>query len=145
MSTAISGLNTTLYCGDSATALTKLCDIKDVPDLISEPNLLDATTLSDPMQVNIFGIIQSDTKSFTANYNKDDYKKVKEAGYDESSESNTVKYYALKMQDGSGFSWQGMHQVGLSGFGVDEVVEMTINCIFTKKPAFSETLTITGG
>lgn len=41
MSTAISGLNTTLYCGDSATALTKLCDIKDVPDLISEPNLLD--------------------------------------------------------------------------------------------------------
>ena len=82
MSTAISGLNTTLYCGDSATALTKLCDIKDVPDLISEPNLLDATTLSDPMQVNIFGIIQSDTKSFTANYNKTDYKKVKEAGYD---------------------------------------------------------------
>ena len=80
MSTAISGLNTTLYCGDSATALTKLCDIKDVPDLISEPNLLDATTLSDPMQVNIFGIIQSDTKSFTANYNKTDYKKVKEAG-----------------------------------------------------------------
>ena len=46
MSTAISGLNTTLYCGDSATALTKLCDIKDVPDLISEPNLLDATTLT---------------------------------------------------------------------------------------------------
>ena len=79
MSTAISGLNTTLYCGDSATALTKLCDIKDVPDLISEPNLLDATTLSDPMQVNIFGVIQSDTKSFTANYNKTDYKKVKEA------------------------------------------------------------------
>ena len=80
MSTAISGLNTTLYCGDSATALTKLCDIKDVPDLISEPNLLDATTLSDPMQVNIFGIIQSDT----------------------------------------------------------------INCIFTKKPEFSETLTVNG-
>ena len=47
MSTAISGLNTTLYCGDSATALTKLCDIKDVPDLISEPNLLDATTLGE--------------------------------------------------------------------------------------------------
>ena len=38
MSTAISGLNTTLYCGDSASALTKLCDIKDVPDLISDPS-----------------------------------------------------------------------------------------------------------
>lgn len=53
MSIAISGLNTTLYCGDSATALTKLCDIKDVPDLISDPNLLDATTLSDGMQKQI--------------------------------------------------------------------------------------------
>ena len=50
MSTAISGLNTTLYCGVIESALTKLCDIKDVPDMISDPNLLDATTLSDPMQ-----------------------------------------------------------------------------------------------
>ena len=82
---------------------------------------------------------------FMTKSEKDDYKKVKEAGYDETSESNTVKYYALKMQDGSGFTWQGMHQVGLSGFGVDEVVEMTINCIFTKKPEFSETLTVNGG
>ena len=145
MSTAISGLNTTLYCGETANALKQLCDIKDVPDLISDPNLLDATTLSDGMQKQIFGIIQADTKAFTANYNKDDYKKVKEAGYDETSESNVDKYYALKMQDGSGFTWQGMHQVGLSGFGVDEVVEMTINCIFTKKPEFSETLTVNGG
>ena len=53
--------------------------------------------------------------------------------------------FRSKMQDGSGFTWQGMHQVGLSGFGVDEVVEMTINCIFTKKPEFSETLTVNGG
>ena len=50
MSTAISGLNTTLYCGETASTLKKLCDIKDVPDLLSDPNLLDATTLSDSMQ-----------------------------------------------------------------------------------------------
>ena len=69
MSTAISGLNTTLYCGETASTLKKLCDIKDVPDLISDPNLLDATTLSDGMQKQIFGIVQADTKAFTANYN----------------------------------------------------------------------------
>lgn len=144
MSTAISGLNTTLYCGESASALAKLCDIKDVPDLISDPNLLDATTLSDGMQKQIPGIIQADIKAFTANYNKDDYKKVKGAGYDETSESNVDKYYALKMQDGSGFTWQGTHLVGLSGFGVDEVVEMTVNCIFHSTPKFSDQLTIAG-
>nr|DAJ77591.1 MAG TPA: hypothetical protein [Caudoviricetes sp.]DAL93055.1 MAG TPA: hypothetical protein [Caudoviricetes sp.]DAT71019.1 MAG TPA: hypothetical protein [Caudoviricetes sp.] len=38
-----------------------------------------------------------------------------------------------------------MHQVGLSGFGVDEVVEMTINCIFHSTPKFSESLTVNGG
>lgn len=76
MSTAISGLNTTLYCGATESALTKLCDIKDVPDMISDPNLLDATTLSDPMQKQIFGINQSDIKAFTANYNKEDYESV---------------------------------------------------------------------
>lgn len=145
MSVAISGYGTTLYCGDSGSNLTKLCDIKDVPDMISEPNLLDATTLSDPMVHNIFGIIQSDIKAFTANYNKEDFDSVSKAGYDESSESNVDKHYALKMNDGSGFTWTGMHQVGLSGFGVDEVAEMTINCIFTTKPKFSKTLTINGG
>lgn len=145
MATAISGLNTTLYCGTTETALTKMCDIKDVPDMISDPNLLDATTLSDPMQVQIFGIIQADTKSFTANYNKTDYESVKKTAYDETSDANADKFYALKLQDGSGFTWKGMHQVGLSGFGVDEVVEMTINCIFHSKPVFSKELTVNGG
>jgi hypothetical protein len=142
MSTAISGYSTTLYCGETEGTYTKLVDIKDVPDLISDPNLLDATTLSDPMQVQIFGILQADTKSFTANYNKADYESVSKLGYDESSDANTDKYYALKMQDGSGFTWTGMHQVGLSGFGVDEVAEMTINCVFHSKPKFSKSLTI---
>lgn len=145
MSTAISGMNTTLYCGATESALTKLCDIKDVPDMISDPNLLDATTLSDPMQKQIFGINQSDIKAFSANYNKEDYESVQKAGYDESAEENPDKYYAIKMQDGSGFTWQGMHQVGLSSFGVDEVVEMTINCIFHTKPKFVKALTINGG
>ena len=145
MSTAISGLNTTLYCGASESALTKLCDIKDVPDLISDPNLLDATTLSDSVQVQIPGIMQSDTKTFTANYNKVDFESVSKTAYDETKEENTDNYYALKMQDGSGFTWKGVHTVGLSGFGVDEVVEMPINCIFHTKPKFSKALTVNGG
>lgn len=141
---AISGLNATLYCGTTDNSLAKLCDIKDVPDLISDPNLLDATTLSDPMQVQIFGINQADIKTFTANYSKEDYESVSQLGYDDTSENNEDKYYALKLGDGSGFTWKGMHQVGLSGFGVDEVVEMPINIIMNTKPKFNKTLTISG-
>lgn len=142
---AISGLNTTLYCGETESAMTKLTDIKDVPDLISEPNLLDATTLSDQMQVQIFGINQADMKTFTANYSKEDFEKVSESGYDDTSDNNEDKYYALKLGDGSGFTWKGMHQAGLSGFGVDEVVEMPINIIMKTKPKFNKALTINGG
>lgn len=141
---AISGLNTTLYCGTTDSSLTKLCDIKDVPDLISDPNLLDATTLSDPMQVNIFGINQADIKTFTANYTAADYEIVSKSGYDDSSDENAIKYYALKMGDGSGFTWSGMHQVGVSGFGVDEVVEMPINIIMRTKPKFIKNLVVNG-
>ena len=64
MATGISSYGITLYEGTSGT-MTKLCDIKDFPDLISDPNLLDVTTLSDPMQKQIFGINQSDLKPFT--------------------------------------------------------------------------------
>lgn len=142
---AISGLNATLYCGETESAMTKLVDIKDVPDLISEPNLLDATTLTDPMQVQIFGINQADMKTFTANYSKEDFEKVSESGYDDTSDNNADKYYALKLGDGSGFTWKGMHQAGLSGFGVDEVVEMPINIIMKTKPKFNKALTINGG
>lgn len=52
MATGISSYGITLYEGTSGT-MTKLCDIKDFPDLVSDPNLLDVTTLSDPMQKQI--------------------------------------------------------------------------------------------
>ena len=117
---AISTLGVTLKMGESAEALEKVVDIKDFPDLIGDPNMLETTTLSDEAVTNIPGIRSSDMLTFTCNYTKADFTAVNE-------KANTAMYYALEFSDGSKFTWQGQHTCGVPGKGVDEVIEFTIN------------------
>ena len=117
---AISTYNIVLKMGESAEAATKLVDIKDYPDLIGDPNMLETTTLSDAQVTNIPGIRSSDMLTFTCNYTAADFQKIKE-------KENTLLHYVLEFSDGSKFTWQGQHTCGMPGKGVDEVVEFTIN------------------
>lgn len=117
---AISTYGVTLKWGESAEAATKVVDIKDFPDLIGDPNMLETTTLSDNQVTNIPGIRTSDLLTFTCNYTSADFASVK-------AQENTPLYYVLEFSDGSSFSWQGQHTCGVSGKGVDEVVEFTVN------------------
>ena len=117
---AINTYGITLKWGESAEALTKVVDIKDFPDMIGDPEMLETTTLSDAQVTNIPGIKSSDTLTFTCNYTKEDFTAVNEV-------AGTALYYALEFSDGSKFTWQGQHTCGLPGKGVNEVVEFTIN------------------
>ena len=117
---AISTLGVTLKMGTSAEALEKVVDIKDFPDLIGDPNMLETTTLSDAAVTNIPGIRSSDMLTFTCNYTKADFTAVNE-------QANTPLHYALEFSDGSKFTWQGQHTCGVPGKGVNEVIEFTIN------------------
>ena len=110
----------TLKWGTSAEQVTKVVDIKDFPDLIGEPELLETTTLSDAQVTNIPGIRGSDLLTFTCNYTSADFAKVK-------AEEGKNLYYELAFSDGRAFSWQGQHTCGLPGKGVNEVVDFTIN------------------
>lgn len=142
---AISSYNTKFFCGASEASLSELIAIADFPDIGTEPNLLDATTLSDSMENKIFGINKSDIQQFTAYYDKTSYQKVVEQGYNSESEENPDKYYALVFSDGSGFTWKGLHQCGVSGAGVDEVIEAPIYMIFHSKPKWQTKVTVSGG
>lgn len=117
---AINTYGITLKWGQSAEALTKVVDIKDFPDMIGDPEMLETTTLSDAQVTNIPGIKSSDTLTFTCNYTKEDFTAVNEV-------AGTALHYALEFSDGSKFTWQGQHTCGLPGKGVNEVVEFTIN------------------
>ena len=126
---AINTYGVTLKWGESADAVEKVIDIKDFPDLISDPELLETTTLSDAQVTNIPGIKGSDMLTFTYNFTKEDFAKVE-------ADANKHLYYALEFSDGSKFTWEGQHTSGLPGKGVNEVIEATVNIAASTAVAF---------
>ena len=113
---AISTYLATLKWGDSAATVAKVIDIKEFPDLMGEPNMLETTTMSDAAQTFIPGIKQMDSMAFTYNYTKADFEAVKQ-------DEGKQLFYELEFSDGSAFVWQGSHTATLPGKGVDEVIE----------------------
>lgn len=127
---AISTFGVALKWGATAENVKKVVDVKDFPDLVGDPNLIETTTLADSQQTHINGIRQSDTLSFTANFTGADFKAV-------NNEANKPLYYELAFSDGSKFTWQGEHTCGVPGKGVDEVIEFTINIAASTPVEFS--------
>ena len=117
---AINTFGVSLKWGESADSVAKVVDIKDFPDMIGDPEMLETTTLSDAQVTNIPGIKSSDTLTFTCNYTKTDFTAV-------NADAEKLLYYTLEFSDGSKFAWQGQHTCGLPGKGVNEVIEFTIN------------------
>lgn len=117
---AINTYGVSLEWGTSADNVAKVIDIKDFPDLIGDPEMLETTTLSDAQVTNIPGIKGSDMLTFTYNFTKEDFAKVE-------ADANKPLHYALKFSDGSKFTWEGQHTSGLPGKGVNEVIEATVN------------------
>lgn len=117
---ALSSYNVQLKWGTADSSLAKKVDIKDFPDLVGDPNLLETTTLSDASQTYIPGIKSVDLLTFTFNLDKETGAAVKE-------DEGKSLYYELSLSDGTTFTWQGSHTLGVPGKGVDEVLEGTIN------------------
>lgn len=117
---AISTYLATLKWGASADSVAKVIDIKEFPDLMGEPNMLETTTMSDAAQTFIPGIKSMDSMSFTYNYDSATFAKVK-------ADEGKSMYYVLEFSDGSSFSWQGSHVATMAGAGVDEVVNAGIS------------------
>ena len=126
---AISSFGVTLKWGASAEAAEKVVDVKDFGDLIGDPNMLETTTLSDSQVTNIPGIRSSDAIPFTCNYTSEDFAKCK-------ADEGKALFYVLEFSDGSSFTWQGQHTLGVPGKGVDEVLEFTINSIASSAVEF---------
>lgn len=126
---AISSYGVELKWGVSADVVAKVINIKDFPDLIGEPNMLECTSLSDSQQTYIPGVKSADMMAFTFNFTKEDFQKCK-------ADEGKPLFYELAFSDGSTFTWQGQHTVGLPGKGVDEVLEATLNIAPSTEVAF---------
>lgn len=127
----------------AADAYTKLIDIKEFPDLGGEPEMLETTTLSDKMQTYIAGIQSLEGLSFTANYDKADFSKLK--ALEGKKEQYAVWFGGTEAggvvtPDGSNgkFSFDGELSVYPVGGGVNEVVDMNITIAPSTVITFAE-------
>ena len=110
----------------------KLIDIKSFPDLGGSPELIETTTLSDPMTTNIMGIQSLDALEFECNYTKADYTKLKAlegksgsyAVWLGGTEANGT---ATPSGSDGKFEFDGQLSVYVNGGGVNEVVNMTVS------------------
>lgn len=110
----------------------KLIDIKSFPDLGGAPELLETTTLSDPMTTNIMGIQSLDALEFECNYTKEEYAKLKalegKAGsYAVWLGGTEVGGTSTPTGSDGKFEFDGQLSVYVTGGGVNEVVGMTVS------------------
>lgn len=131
----------------SSNTWAKLVDIKDFPDLGSSVSSIETTTLSNHSQTYIDGLHQLDALEFTCNYDKSDFSNLNdlEIAHDvlefavcfkkaPASSPNTGEDFGV---DGV-FKIKGYLNVGVSGGGVDEVVEMTVTLTPTDDIEYSD-------
>ena len=124
-------------------AWEKLIDIVSYPDLGGSPEMLDATTLSDPMTVNILGIQSLDALEFECNYDLAKYTELK-------AMEGETKDFAVWLggteaggvttptgTDGK-FAFKGQLSVYVNGGGVNEVRKMTVSIAASTPLALDE-------
>ena len=110
----------------------KLIDITEFPDLGTDPEMLETTTLSDRMQTFIMGIEGNEAMNFATNYDKAGYTALKALKNKE--ESFAVWFGGTENGDGivtptgteGKFSFKGQLSVRVTGGGVNEVRKMGI-------------------
>ena len=111
----------------------KLIDIRSFPDIGSDPEMLETTTLSDRMQTFIAGIMGSEAMVFETNYDHDGYLALKELKG--KTEGYAVWFGGDEATDGTvtptgsegKFSFDGQLSVRVTGGGVNEVRGMSIS------------------
>ena len=119
---AFASIGSILKFGTTANALTKLCKIKSVPQLGGEPEQIETTDLEDTSQTFVLGVQSLESMMFTANYTLADYTSLK-------TNARTAGYFELTFPDSQGkATWEGMYDVFVNEYGVNDVIEMSIVC-----------------
>lgn len=121
---AISTLGIQLKWGATASALTKVIDIKSFPDLGGAPTLHDVSTFINKMKVTIPGRQELDGLEFGYFLDADmaNYLAVK-------AQENTELFYELSIGDNGSagkFTWKGQHSTWVNGADGDAPVECTL-------------------
>lgn len=139
MANAISTYKTYLMMKGTGSAYTKLIDIKDYAGIEADPELLDATTLSDGRRIMIKGIDDaSDGITCTCNYTGANYKLINDL---DDGEAKDFAFYfgdVSSPTEGS-FTFSGTISVRKADGGVNEVSDMIVTILPTTDVVFNFT------
>lgn len=110
----------------------KLIDITEFPDLGTDPEMLETTTLSDRMQTFVLGIQGNEGLNFNTNYDHTAYLALKKL--ERKNEGYAVWFGGTENPDGTvtptgsegKFTFNGQLSVRVTGGGVNEVRGMGI-------------------
>lgn len=139
-----SSMSYLMYAEDSAPdTYKKLIDISDYPDLGSDPEALEITTLSDLQQRFIPGIKANSALAFNANYVRADYAKL--AAMEGKTYHYAVWFGGTDNGDGTTtatgddgkFAFDGKLTVRPSGSGTNEARKMAISIMPSTAIVFS--------
>lgn len=117
-----STIGTQLMYKSSGSTYTKLCDIKDYPDLGGTPERIQTTSLSESQHTYCRGVQDIGDMTFTANYTKAEYETIKAL---ETGSHDFAVYFGNNGEDGK-FGCTAELSVYIKGAGVNDVVEMQI-------------------
>lgn len=120
-----------MHKGSTASAYSKLIDISEFPDLGGDPEMIDVTTLSDPMRVFVPGIQGSDGFKFSGNYTHTDYATLKAL---EGTEEQFAVWFGATTSNNvdtptgseGKFSFKGYITTYVTGGGVNDKVGLSI-------------------
>ena len=121
----------------------KLIDIVSYPDQGSAPDMLEATSLSDPATVNIPGIESQDALEYECNYDLEKYSEIQGMkGVDKEfalwlGGTETGGVVTPTGSDGK-FKCTGQIYAYLNGGGVNEVRKMTVGIVPSSKIVMDE-------
>jgi hypothetical protein len=103
---------------------TKLCDIKDYPDIFQPAEKLERSSLSSNQKKYEKGMKDTGDHVFTANYDFEDYKTIKLI-----ADKDTNEYYQLRFGSNGEYGawqWSGGLDITPTGAGLNAIREMKI-------------------
>lgn len=114
------------YASDATSApttFTNIPDLKELPDIGAEPELVDNTALSDSIKRNEQGIGDPGEMEFVFRYNNSDA----QSSYRIAKALSGVKWFQVKLFDKTTYTFKGIPATRLSGGGVNDPVEFVMS------------------
>lgn len=114
------------YAADATstpTTFTNIPDLKELPDIGAEPELVDNTALSDSIRHNEMGIGDPGDMEFVFRYNNS----AANTSYRVAKSLSGTQWFQVKLFDGTTYTFKGIPSTRLSGGGVNDPVEFVMS------------------